>query len=716
MTNTTACSAEVEKKIDEILSKMTIEEKVGQMQQLAANMDAAKLDKYRKMGTIGSFLHVLGDDTQKYTDPAKKSRSGIKPIFGIDAIHGHALLKGATVFPSQLAAACTFDEELVEKMGEVTAVEVAADGLDWVFSPVLCMGRDLRWGRIDETFGEDTEVVARLGAAIIRGYQKDGLVAACAKHYIAYGEATGGRDAYDSQVTERRVREVLLKPFKAAADAGVMSVMTAYGSIDGKPLTTSRKWLTDILKTELGFNGLIVTDWDNYRALVHGQRVCEDLCEACKDGILAGNDMCMYTDEFYNAAIEAVKNGEIPMSAIDDSVRRILRMKARLGLLDGMPARKLPPRSVIGCAEHVAVNYEVAKESAVLLKNNGVLPLGDVKSVAVIGPNADDVGAQYGDWTYYSHPNPNPQATPKDEVYTLLKGVREVFGGARVTYAKGCVIEDGDCGADSDKAMDEAVACAKAADVAVVVIGDRLKYNGEGKDVAQPILRGRQIELLKRVKAVNHKVVAVLVNGKPLVLSEAEGYCDAIVETFNGGDMCGLAAARLIKGEENFGGKLPISFPCGVGSGPDYYNQYDYWHGGRYADVKHENPYPFGFGLSYSRFEYSAPVLSAGKAKRDGAVRVSVTVKNASDVDGKETVQLYFRDRVCKMLTPVRKLLDFKKVFIGAGESKTVTFDVAVADLGYYDENCVYTVDAGAFDFYVSGDGINFGHAELIVE
>ncbi len=716
MANTAARSAEVEKKIDEILSKMTIEEKVGQMQQLAANMDAAKLDEYRKMGTIGSFLHVLGNDTQKYIEPAEKSRLGIKPIFGIDAIHGHALLKGATVFPSQLAAACTFDEQLVEKMGEVTAKEVAADGLDWVFSPVLCMGRDLRWGRIDETFGEDTEVVARLGAAIIKGYQKDGLVAACAKHYIAYGEATGGRDAYDSQVTERRVREVLLKPFKAAADAEVMSVMTAYGSIDGKPFTTSRKWLTDILKEELGFNGLIVTDWDNYKALVHGQRVCEDLCEACKDGILAGNDMCMYTDVFYNAAIEAVKNGEIPMSAIDDSVRRILRMKARLGLLDGMPARKLPPRSVIGCAEHVAVNYEVAKESAVLLKNNGVLPLGDVKSVAVIGPNADDVGAQYGDWTYYSHPNPNPQATPKDEVYTLLKGVREVFGDARVTYAKGCVIEDGDCGADSDKAMDEAVACAKAADVAVVVIGDRLKYNGEGKDVAQPILRGRQIELLKRVKAVNDKVVAVLVNGKPLVLSEAEGYCDAIVETFNGGDMCGLAAARLIKGEENFGGKLPISFPCGVGSGPDYYNQYDYWHGGRYADVKPENPYPFGFGLSYSRFEYSAPVLSAGKAKRDGAVRVSVTVKNASDVDGKETVQLYFRDRVCIMLTPVRKRLDFKKGFLGAGESKTVTFDVAVADLGYYDENCVYTVDAGAFDFYVSGDGINFGHAELIVE
>lgn len=709
-------TAAIEKKIDDILSQMSVEEKIGQMQQLAANMDATKLDEFRRSGIIGSFLHVLGKDKHNYTEPAEKSRLGIQPVFGIDAIHGHALLKGATVFPSQLAAACTFDEELVEKMGEVTAKEVAADGLDWVFSPVLCMGRDLRWGRIDETFGEDTEVVARLGAAIVKGYQKDGLVAACAKHYIGYGEATGGRDSYDTEVSERKVREVFLKPFKAASDAGVMTVMSAYGSIDGKPLTVSHKWLTDILKTELGFDGLVVTDWNNYRSLVYGQRVCETMHEACRDGILAGNDMCMFTSEFFDAAIEAVNNGEIPMSAIDDSVRRILRMKARLGLLDGMPERKLPPRSVIGCAEHAAVNYEIAKESAVLLKNDGVLPLGNVKRIAVIGPNADDVGAQYGDWTYYSHPNPNPQATPKDGVYTVLKGVQKVYADAKVTYAEGCVIADGDSGKASDALMEAAVIAAKNADAAIVVIGDRLAFNGEGRDVAQPVLRGRQIELLKRVKAVNPKVVAVLVNGKPLVLSEAERYCDAIVETFNGGDMCGLAVARLVKGEENFGGRLPISFPAAVGSGPDYYAQYDYWHGGKYADVPSKSPYPFGFGLSYSKFEYSAPAMSEAKAKRGDTVRLSVDVKNVGAVGGKETVQLYFRDRVCKMLTPVRKLLDFKKVYIGAGESARVDFDIAVDDLGYYDEDCVYTVDAGAFDFYVSGDGINFVNAELTVE
>lgn len=716
MSDKSTGSATIEKKIDDILSQMSVEEKIGQMQQLAANMDAAKLDEFRRSGIIGSFLHVLGDDKHNYTEPAEKSRLGIPPVFGIDAIHGHALLKGATVFPSQLAAACTFDEKLVEKMGEVTAKEVAADGLDWVFSPVLCMGRDLRWGRVDETFGEDTEVVARLGAAMVKGYQKDGLVAACAKHYIGYGEATGGRDSYDTEVSERKVREVFLKPFKAASDAGVMTVMSAYGSIDGKPLTVSHKWLTDILKTELGFDGLVVTDWNNYRSLVYGQRVCETMHEACRDGILAGNDMCMFTSEFFDAAIEAVNNGEIPMSAIDDSVRRILRMKARLGLLDGMPERKLPPRSVIGCAEHAAVNYEIAKESAVLLKNDGVLPLGNVKRIAVIGPNADDVGAQYGDWTYYSHPNPNPQATPKDGVYTVLKGVQKVYADAKVTYAEGCVIADGDSGKASDALMEAAVRAAKNADAAIVVIGDRLAFNGEGRDVAQPVLRGRQIELLKRVKAVNPKVVAVLVNGKPLVLTEAERYCDAIVETFNGGDMCGLAVARLVKGEENFGGRLPISFPAAVGSGPDYYAQYDYWHGGKYADVPSKSPYPFGFGLSYSKFEYSAPAMSKTKAKRGDTVRLSVDVKNVGAVGGKETVQLYFRDRVCKMLTPVRKLLDFKKAYIGAGESARVDFDIAVDDLGYYDEDCVYTVDAGAFDFYVSGDGINFVNAELTVE
>lgn len=271
----------------------------------------------------------MGEETGEYLESAEDSRLKIPPIFGIDAIHGHALLKGATVFPSQLAMACSWNEGLVEKVGEITAKEVAADGLNWVFSPVLCLGRDLRWGRIDETFGEDVELSSRLGSAIIKGYQKDGQVAACAKHYLGYGEATGGRDSYDTEITERKAREIFLKPFKAAVDAGCMTFMTAYGSIDGTPLTIHRRYLTEILKEEYGLDGFVVTDWENFRSLVNGQKAFESMDEACVEGVKAGNDMSMNSYEFYSALVNAVKEGRIEESVIDDAVRRILRVKAR---------------------------------------------------------------------------------------------------------------------------------------------------------------------------------------------------------------------------------------------------------------------------------------------------------------------------------------------------------------------------------------------------
>ncbi|MGN0805290.1 MAG: glycoside hydrolase family 3 N-terminal domain-containing protein [Candidatus Coproplasma sp.] len=696
------------KEIEEIILRMTLEEKVAQMQQLSANATPKEIfEGFKAQGEIGSYLHVLGEETGEYLESAEDSRLKIPPIFGIDAIHGHALLKGATVFPSQLAMACSWNEGLVEKVGEITAKEVAADGLNWVFSPVLCLGRDLRWGRIDETFGEDAELSSRLGSAIIKGYQKDGLVAACAKHYLGYGEATGGRDSYDTEITERKAREVFLKPFKAAVDAGCMTFMTAYGSIDGTPLTISHRYLTEILKEEYGFDGFVVTDWGNFRSLVNGQKAFESMDEACIEGVKAGNDMSMNSYEFYSALVNAVKEGRIEESVIDDAVRRILRIKARLGLLDEEKPKR-PSREVIGCDEHKKFNYKVAIESAVLLKNDGVLPLKSVKKIAVIGPNADDVRAQYGDWTYFSHPDPKPWETGKDGVYTVLKGIKEVYADSEILYEKGCSINDN----DSDDILDEALSAASQADLVVVVLGDNLSQNGEGKDRANLVLSGRQNELIRRVKELNKPVICVLVNGKPLVLNEVEKYSDAIIETFNGGDMCGLAIANLMKGNENFSGKLPISFPYDSSATPCYYNQYDYWHYYRkYIDVPAGSPYPFGYGLSYSKFDYGD---LKGKVE-NGNVKLSLTVKNVSNTNGEEVVQLYYKDKICKILTPVRTLLDFKRVYVPANASAIVEFEIPVQSLGYYNQKCEYTVDAGEFEFYVSGDGKNFVKTSLKV-
>ncbi len=650
-----------DEKVETLLSKMTLEEKVAQMQQLSANATPADVfEKFKTDGKIGSYLHVLGEETGGYLEAAAQTELKIPPIFGIDAIHGHALLKQATVFPSQLAMACAWDADMVEKVGEITAAEVAADGLNWVFSPVLCLGRDLRWGRVDETFGEDAELASRLGAAIIKGYQKSGKVAACAKHYLGYGEATGGRDSYDTEISERKAREVFLKPFKAAVDVGCMTFMTAYGSIDGEPLTTSRRYLTEILKDEFGFDGFVVTDWENFRSLVTGQKAFESMDEACVEGIVAGNDMSMNSYEFYGALVKAVKDGRVSMDVIDNAVRRILTVKARLGLLDETQKDELS-RDIIGCDEHQAFNYQVSVKSAVLMKNNGVLPLKNAKKIAVLGPNADDMRAQYGDWTYFSHPGSKPFETAKESSYTLLKGMKAAYKDSEIVYAKGCSVLDAEDKETSEKQMQEALAVAANSDVAVIAVGDVLAQNGECRDRAKLTLSGRQNELVRRVKELGKKVIVVLINGKPLALNEIENYADAIVEAFNTGDEGGLAIARLIKGEENFSGKLPISFPYDSATTPCYYNQYAYWHGGKYIDVPAGSPYPFGFGLSYSEFSYGDPVLDKTSVKRGERVELTVEIENVSAVDGEETVQLYFKDKICKMLTPVRSLLDFKR-------------------------------------------------------
>ena len=695
-----------------MLSEMTVEEKVGQMQQVSRESFRPEVfERFCELGG-GSFLHVLGENAGGIRDQAAKTRMKIPPIFGIDAIHGHSLLNGAVIFPSQLAAACSWNPELIEEMGQVTAREVNANGLDWVFSPVLCIGRDTRWGRVDETFGEDPYLVGELGAAIVRGYEKDGLVAACLKHYLGYGEATGGRDSYDTEVSMRKIREVFLPPFKKAIEAGASTVMTAYGSISGVPLTVHRTLLREVLKEEIGFQGFVVTDWYNVGSLRTKQRAVESYHEGVRRSVEAGNDMSMNSYQFYDSAIAQAKSGKLSMDYIDDAVRRILRVKFSLGLFD--ENRERLPKEVIASAEHIEVNRKLTRESLVLLENNGVLPLRQTpRRIAVIGPNADDIRAQYGDWTFFSHPDAAPaDCKPLGDYYTLLRGVRTVFDQSEIVYAKGCdIMEHSD-----DAMMGEAVALAEMSDIVIVAIGDCLKQNGESRDRANLELSGRQNELVRCLKAIGKPVITVLVNGKPLCIAEAVKNSDAVVEMFNGGDLGGLCAAELIAGKWNPSGKLPISFPRSSAQIPCYYNTYPGWHGEKYMDVEEGSLYDFGYGLSFTSYVYSDVTLSSSTAKAGDVITVSVDITNTGDMDGFETVEMYYNDRFSSVLTPERQLCGFKKVFIKSGETVRVELPLAVNDLSLVDPEGHSVLEPGVFDIMVGGNLKSLQSAELTIE
>ena len=665
----------VEERVNDLLFRMNLREKVAQMVQIPYSAVSKKEAVVWAEKGVGSFLHVLGDDARELQSVALKTRLGIPLLFGIDAIHGHGLNEKATIFPSQLAAACSWNRELVEAMGRVMAREVATDGLHWAFFPVLCLGRDTRWGRVDETFGEDPYLTGELGASIIKGYQGDSLdsdesILACAKHYIGYGEAVGGRDSCDTEMTFRKMREVFLPPFEKAVKAGCATIMTAYGSIDGTPFTASKKALRGILKDELGFDGFIVTDWDNVNSLVTNQHVAADIQEASRMAAVAGNDMIMTSSGFYAAAIQLVRDGFLDEKIIDEAVRNILRIKFRMGLFE-KPEKKGKP-GCIGCAEHLEVCKEISRESIVLLKNNGVLPLEkNIGSVAVIGPNADDIRAQYGDWTYFSHPEPNPDHKPVKPYFTVLDGMRKLAkqNNRIVEYCRGCEIFSGDRGYGIfSPAAYEAVSTAKKCDAIVLVLGDMIDQTGEGKDRADLTLSGVQMALLERLRSLSKPLVTVLVSSKPLCIERIAQETDALIVAFNGGMFGGLAVAEAIFGKLNPSGRLPISFPRHSGQLPVYYNSLPGWHGGKYIDLPAAPLYAFGEGMSYTDFQYSNLQVD------EKSLTVSVDVINIGKGGGFETIQVYFRDCVSSVMTPNKQLIGFEKVFLEAEETKNVSF------------------------------------------
>lgn len=735
-------SLPLKKRVALLMDAMTLDEKIAQMVQISYSVvTSEEADKWASTGA-GSFLHVLGNNSRRLQRLATENRLGIPVIFGIDAIHGHAIHNGATVFPSQLALACSWNTNLAEKMGEVTAREVAAEGLHWTFSPVFCLGRDLRWGRVNETFGEDAFLSGKMGTAVIRGYQGDDpshpeRIIACAKHYIAYGESTGGRDSYETPIGMRTVRDIFLPPFAEAARAGCLTFMAGYQTIDRVPCSAHKKLLREILKDELGFTGFVVTDWSNVTSLIKRQKITDNFEDASRIAIEAGNDMIMTSPEFYEATRSLAKKGKIDLTLIDDSVARILRVKFIAGLFDvpekikTLSLEKDPTAEesnrVFNCEAHQAVNYETAVQSMVLLKNDevkgtpalpirgkddkdvhSVLPQGSprtVNTVAVIGPNSDSVRAQFGDWTFFTHPVPHLDAIPELHVTTMLEGIREVASqqGVKVLWDKGCDIFD-----PAKESIARACSIASKADAVFVCLGDTLVQTGEGHDRADLALSGAQDALTDALAVVCKKkkipLIAILVNGKPLEFERVVNNADAVLETFNSGTLGGRAAADILFGKVAPQGRLPISFPRKTGQLPVYYNQVPGWHDGSYFDCEATPLFAFGEGLSYTWFSYENIQLSQKTASKTDTIQVSVTVTNTGACASTETVQLYVTDCYSSITTTVRELKGFTKVYLEGGKSKKVTIDLAVESLAIINEEEQAVVENGEFNIQIGHD------------
>lgn len=661
-----------------------------------AHVGREKAIEWAKRGA-GSFLHVFGDNARELQRIAIESGARIPLLFGIDAVHGHCLNRKATIFPTQLSMACSFDPALVKRMAAAAAKEISADGLHQTFSPVLCLGRDVRWGRVDETFGEDAYLAGELGAAMVEGYQgednaADTSVMACAKHYIGYGEATGGRDSYDTSVTYRKIKDTFLPPFEKAVRAGCASIMTAYGSIDGTPCTSDRKLLREILKEQLGFNGFVVTDWQNVGHLIRDQHTAANEKEASKQALEGGNDMMMNAPEFYDAIIDLVRSGEVKEELLDEAVDRILTVKMRFGLFDD-PFRQADAK-YLGCKEHLELSKKIARESTVLLKNDDILPIGDHKRILVVGPSADDIRCHLGDWTYFSHPLPDYDTKPERPYATLLEGIQEFAKrhDCTVEYRKGSEINEEIAGG-----IEEAVEAAKKADIIIFACGDNIKLAAEGCDRADVRLPRAQRELFDALCKTGKPIVTALICTKPLCVPEADESSAAVLTNFNGGMFGGLALAQVIFGDINPKGKLPVSFPRHVGQQPCYYNVLPGWHCLSYVDMPATPLYCFGHGLSYTSFTYEHISFD------EKTLTLRVRVKNTGKRDGAEMVQVYFRDLVSSVMTPVKRLIAFRKIQLQAGESREIEFAFTPADFSFVNAREERVTEPGEFEIMAGG-------------
>jgi beta-glucosidase len=572
---------------------------------------------------------------------------------------------------------------------------------------VLCLTRDLRWGRIGETFGEDPFLIGELGAAMIRGYQGKGLsdpdgVLACAKHFAGYSETQGGRDASEADISRRKLRSFFLPPFERAVKAGCMTFMTGYQSMDGLPSTANHWLLREVLKHEWGFEGILVTDYANVGRLVFEQRIAPSLVEAAVIAVRCGNDLIMATPDFFEAAQSAVERGLLREAEVDEVVGRILTLKFRMGLFENprRPDREAQQR-VVNCAEHRALNLRAARESLVLLQNDGILPLTAAKlsRVAVVGPNADNALAQLGDWslgaTQYSA---DYGAQPRQLTTTVLDGLRAYLPHATVTYAAA-----GDLWSKDQPALDEAVRVARDAELAVVVVGDDIPFIGETRSTATLELLGNQNALIDAVAAAGIPFVLVLIASKPLVLPEGAGRANAIIQCFNPGMEGGRALAEIMFGEQNPSGKLTISHPRHVGQQPIFYSQVRGQHGDRYADLSQEPLFAFGHGLSYTQFRYRSLKVRTPRVRAGQAVELEVELTNTGTRAGTEVAQVYVADLVTSVTWVNQSLVAFERVTLAPGETRTLRLFIPHERLSLVNAYEQRVVEPGEFELLVGG-------------
>lgn len=713
-------------RVADLVGRMTLEEKVGQMMQLNAKDGVEDLVLNLH---VGSILHTSPERVREAHELTARTRLQIPLLIAEDCIHGHSFWEGATIFPTQLGMAATWDADLLERAARATAVEVAATGIHWTFSPVLCIARDLRWGRVSETFGEDPFLIGELSSAMVRGYQGDGLddptaILATAKHFAGYSETQGGRDASEADISRRKLRSWFLPPFERVAREGCRTFMLGYQSMDGVPITINDWLLNEVLRGEWGYTGTLITDWDNVGRMVWEQHIQPDYAHASAAAVRAGNDMVMTTPGFFEGAQEAVRSGMLDETALDAAVGRILTLKFELGLFEDARHPSVErQQAVIGSAEHVALNLEVARRSLVLLTNDGTLPLTDSpKTIAVIGPNADDQHTQLGDWAGASgQADWLPDGHPREMTQTVLDGFRaHAPDGWTVTHARGADILT--LGADPEgeffpdgqprpqvvipvepdaSLIAAAVEAAKDADVVVAVVGDRIELVGEGRSTATLELVGGQVALLDALAATGKPLVVVVIASKPHVLPPSAMSAQAIVWAANPGMRGGRAIAELVLGQIEPSGRLPITFAEHVGQLPVYYNQLPAQHGTRYADLTQRVPFAFGEGLSYTTVEYDDLRVLEPALGVDGTLRAQVTLHNVGDRPALETVQVYVRDVVTTVTWAEKELKTYRQVTVEPGARVTVDLELPVADCTIVDAAGHRIVEPGTFELLV---------------
>lgn len=727
-------------RIADLLARMTVEEKVGQMMQLDARED---LEDQVLRQHVGSILHASPERLALAHELVAQTRLRIPLLVGEDCIHGHSFFEGATIFPTQLGMAASWDADLLERVARATAEEVAATGVHWTFSPVLCIARDLRWGRVDETFGEDPFLIGELASAMVRGYQGGGLdddtaILATAKHFAGYSETQGGRDASEADLSRRKLRSWFLPPFERVAKEGCRTFMLGYQTTDGVPITVNEWLLNDVLRGEWGYTGTLITDWDNVGRMVWEQKVQPDYAHAAAAAVKAGNDMVMTTPGFFRGALEAIERGLLAESDLDRAVSRILLLKFEFGLFEN-PRRPDAARieAIVGSSAHAALNLETARRSLVLLRNDGVLPLldgrvpdaagravsdGTPRRVAVIGPLADDAQTQLGDWAGSSgQADWLPDGHPRHMITTVLDGLRrtapadwtvEHAEGARILTLdedpEGAFFPDGQprpqvvvpCAPDAGL-IGEAVDAARRSDLAVVVVGDRIELVGEGRSTATLELVGDQVALLDAVAGSGTPFVVVLLASKPLVLPPSAERASALVWAANPGMEGGRAIAEVLLGLVEPSGRLPISFARHAGQQPTYYNQIRGQHGSRYADLTQSPAHAFGEGLTYTTVEYDDLRVLDDAYGPGGTVRAEVRVSNTGSRPAREVVQVYVRDQVTSVSWADKELKAFRLVDLDPGESRIVPIELDVADCTLVDADGVRVVEPGTFELLV---------------